>query len=65
MEDNIPVTRAEAITEIDARVEAALQRWFSIHLPLEDGGAQHQACPSAPLVYKNSNGKKYVSNLHL
>jgi hypothetical protein len=47
MEDNIPVTRVEAIIEIDARVEAALQRWFDIRLPLEGGGAQHQGCPSA------------------
>jgi hypothetical protein len=62
MEDNIPVAHAEAIIKIDAWVEAALQRWFGIHLPLKGGGAQQQGCPSAPLVYKNN---KHINSYNL
>jgi hypothetical protein len=52
MGDN-PVTRAELDPEFDARLDAALQRFFGGHIPTVGNGAQHQPYPTASQVADN------------
>jgi hypothetical protein len=53
LRDNVPVTRAELDAEFDARLDAALQRFFGGRIPKAGNGAQHQPCPAASQVADN------------
>jgi hypothetical protein len=55
MEDNVPVAHAVLGAKIDARLDAALHRFFDGRVPTTSNGAQHRPCPTSSLVADNDD----------